>query len=90
MVEVASTTQGIEELHQEERHLCCLVMKTIRRKSLGSRHTMPHIPLLMLNLHLALGEIEAVGNTRAIDSVIGKSLACNQGIWKKVRKVNMR
>ena len=47
-------------------------------------------PLLTVKLHLAGEEIEAVVDTGASPSVVGKRLARKLGIWKKGRKVKVR
>ena len=47
-------------------------------------------PLLTVKLHLAGEEIEAVVDTGASASVVGKHLARKLGIWKKVRKIKVR
>ena len=47
-------------------------------------------PLLTVKLHLAGEEIEAVVDTGASASVVGKCLACKLEIWKRGRKVKAR
>ena len=44
----------------------------------------------MIKLHLAEEEVETVVDTGASASVVGKCLACKLGIWKIVRKVEVR
>ena len=53
-------------------------------------HTSRHTPLLMVKLHIAEEEVEAIVNTEARASVVGKRLACKLGIWKRARKVKVR
>ena len=44
----------------------------------------------MVKLHVAEEEIEAVVDTRASASVVGKRLAFKLEIWKRVREVKVR
>ena len=44
----------------------------------------------MVQLHLAGEEVEAVVDTGASASVVGKRLACKLGIWKRARRVKVR
>ena len=45
---------------------------------------------MTVKLHLAGEEVEALVDTGASASVVGKRLACKLGIWKRVRKVKVR
>ena len=45
---------------------------------------------MTVNLHLAREEVEAVVDTGASATVVGKRLACKLGIWKRARKVKVR
>ena len=47
-------------------------------------------PSLKVKLHLAGEEVEAVVDTGASASVVGKRLARKLGIWKRARKVKVR
>ena len=49
-----------------------------------------HTHLLTLKLHLAGEEVEAVVDTGASASVVGKCLARKLGIWKGARKVKVK
>ena len=51
--------------------------------------TTRHIRLLTVILHLTREEAEAVVDTRASASVVGKRLAHKLGIWKRARKVKV-
>ena len=53
-------------------------------------HTAQHTPLLTVKLYLAGEEIEAVVETGASVSAVGKRLARKVEIWKQVRKVKVR
>ena len=44
----------------------------------------------MVKVHLAGEEVEAVVDTGASASVVGKRLARKLGIWKRARKVKVR
>ena len=64
--------------------------KRIRSTSPAVGRTPRHTPLLTVKLHLAGEEIEAVVDTGASASVVGKHLARKLGIWKRARKVKVR
>ena len=49
-----------------------------------------HTLLLTVKLHLASEEMEAVVDTVASASVVGKHLACKLEIWKRARKFKVR
>ena len=52
--------------------------------------TTRHTPLLPVKVHLTEEEVEAVVDTGASASVVGKRLARKLVIWKRARKVNVR
>ena len=64
--------------------------KRIRSTSPAVRRTSRDTPLLTVKLHLAGEEIEAVVDTEASASVVGKHLAYTLEIWKRARKVKAR
>ena len=64
--------------------------KEISRTSTAVRHTPRHATLLIVKLHLAGEEIEAVVDTGASASVVEKYLACKLEIWKRSRQVQVR
>ena len=53
-------------------------------------HTPRHIALLKVKLYIAEEEVEAVVDTGASASIVGKRLARILGIWKKVRTRKVR
>ena len=71
-----------------------LVQKRTRETNRGTSppvgRTPPHTPLLMVKLHLAGEEVEAVADTGPSASVMGKHLAPKFGIWKRASKVKVR
>ena len=64
--------------------------KRISSTSPAVGHTPQQTPLLTVKLHLVGQEVEAVADTVASASVVGKSLARKLGIWKRGRKVKVR
>ena len=62
----------------------------MRSTSPAVGRTPRHTPLLTVKLHLAGEEVEAVVDTGASASVVGKRLARKLGIWKRARKVKVR
>ena len=64
--------------------------KRIRSTSPAVGRTPRHTPLLTVKLHLAGEKIEAVVDTGASASVVGKRLARKLGIWNRARKVKVR
>ena len=48
--------------------------------------TASYIPLLIVKLHLAAEEVEAVVHAEASASIVGKLRAHILGIWKRVKK----
>ena len=64
--------------------------KQISSTSPVGGHTPQHTSLLTIKLHLAGQEVEAVVNTGASASVVGKYLAHKLGIWKRARKVKVK
>ena len=64
--------------------------KRIRSTSPAIGRTPRHTPLLTVKLHLAGEEVEAVVDTGASASVVGKRLACKLWIWKRARKVKVK
>ena len=49
-----------------------------------------HTPLLTVKLHIAGEEVEAIVDTGASPSLVGKRLGRKLGIWKRARKVKVR
>ena len=64
--------------------------KPIRSTSAAIGRTPRQTPLLIVNLYLAGEEVEAVVDTGASASVVGKCLERKLGIWKIARKVKVR
>ena len=64
--------------------------KQIRSKSPDVGHTPQHTPLLRVKLDLVGEEVEAVMDTGASASIVGKRLAHMLGICTRVRKINIR
>ena len=74
--------------------LWSLVQKRIQetnKEYITSRQTYSSThPLLMVKVHLAGEEVEAVVDTGASASVVGKCLARKLKIWKRAKKVKVR
>ena len=64
--------------------------KRISSTSPAVGHTPQQTPLLTVKLHLAGEGVEAVVDTRASASVVGKRLGRILGIWKRAKKVKVR
>ena len=62
----------------------------MRGISLAVGRTPQHTPLLTVKLHFAGKDVEAVVDTGASASVVGKHLACKLGIWKRAKKIKVR
>ena len=62
----------------------------MRSTSPAVGRTPRHTPLFTVKLHLAGEQVEAVVDTGASASVVGKRLAHKLGIWKRARKVKVR